>query len=145
MKAPFGECTQAFLHLHPDKRLRCKGSGGLRPRTLFQRVTSAPTLGAAPPCPSPAQEPCEAGPETPRPPTLRGSPRLAAPPGGRGAHCGPGSVSTWVVERTRVPGPKSMVGTAVSCRVGTKQAWERTDLPGSLSHSFPAVRTGGGF
>ena len=64
-----------------------EGKYGTKSPSPFPKNKKAPTpLGPLPRRPSPAQGPCEAGPETPRPPTGRGFSELAAPPGGRGAH-----------------------------------------------------------
>lgn len=132
MKPPFGECTQAFLHHHPDKRLWWKGSRALSPRTLFQRTTSAPTLGAAPAMPQP------------RPGALRGRP--GDPAASVAAWLSQARSATWWPRRALRAGlplhvgggenrsPRAKVnvgyhGLLVSCRMGTKQPWDRTDLP----------------
>lgn len=150
LKIPFGECTQAFLHLHPDKRLRWKGSRALSPRTLFQRTTSAPTLGAAPAKPQP------------RPGALRGRP--GDPAASVAARLSQARSVTWWPRRALRAGLPPHVGGG---EIGSPRAKVNVWVPRSpaplpygyktalgpdrptrsqlLSHSFPAVRTGGGF
>lgn len=119
-----------------------EGKYGTKSPSPFPKNKKAPTpLGPLPRRPSPAQGPCEAGPETPRPRTGRGFSGLAAPPGGRGAHCGPGSRSTWPWRQQKSLGrsqcwalrPTRCVGTEL--RLGSRQTYQES----APTPKFPAV------
>lgn len=139
-REPFGEgprllCPPLPPHLSaPALSYRCGGreAGNGIPETFSKEQKAPPPLGLLPRCPSPAQGPCEAGPETPRP--RRGAAFL-----GSGCHLVAVARTAGSARKSALAGlpasPRGSPGDSVGpcgrppCRDRT-EAGARTDIPG---------------